>query len=488
MIVDRCSVVMLASAFSAALLAAPALAAPGDGSTQDAIEAADAIPATPAQPAKPAADEPAALVVPISPGGWTAERVAARAVEASTRVAVSEVDRIRAETNAEWRVAEFAPRLDLRATYTRLSEIDQPPFQFGELTIDSPFPQILDQYALQASLTVPVTDAFLAILPAWRAAKGTAEVARWQTETERASAALRAREAFYGFARVEAARLVADDSVRLLDAYIDDLAALFGAGQVTEADVLQARARRAEAFGQTLRLASAHRVAAENLRILLDLPPDAPIAIGEDITRSPAGLPDGDALASGWRDRPEVAALTALGTVYQHSADAAGASRWPSLSLRGNYTYANPNQRVLPQAERFDGSWDVSVILAWSPNSLVSGIARREDALLEVDRTTAELATLREGLALQLAQSVGDYQAATAALAAADEQVAAAHAAWVLQRDLLRAGEATPNDVLDAESALRRAQAALFDVRIDCHLARARIDHAIGRAVPKSGG
>ena len=215
MIVDRCSVVMLVSALLAApTLAGPAFAAPGDGSTGDAIEAADA---KPAQHATPAADEPAALVVPISPDGWTAERVAARAVEASTRVAVSEVDRIRAETNAEWRVAEFAPRLDLRATYTRLSEIDQPPFQFGELTIDSPFPQILDQYALQASLTVPVTDAFLAILPAWRAAKGTAEVARWQTETERASAALRAREAFYGFARVEAAPDRRESPAKIVD-------------------------------------------------------------------------------------------------------------------------------------------------------------------------------------------------------------------------------------------------------------------------------
>lgn len=451
-------------ALAALLAASPALAAPSTG------------------------DEPAALVVPTTPDGWTAERVAARAVAVSTRVSAAEVDRLRAETSADFRAAEFAPRLDLRATYTRLSEIEQPAFSFGEIVVDSPFPQILDQYALQASLTVPITDAFLAILPAWRAAKGTAEVARHQTAAAREQAALQAREAFYGFARVEAARLVADDAVRLLDAYIDDLKALFGAGQVTEADVLQARARRAEAVGQQARLDSARRVAAQHLRILLDLPPDAPIGIGEDVTRPPAPLPAADVLDGGWRDRPEVAALVALGAVYEHGADAAGASRWPSLSLRGNYTYANPNARVLPQREAFDGSWDVSVILAWSPNGLVSGVARREDALLEVKRTAAELETLREGLALQLAQAVGDYHAATAALTAADEQVEAAHAAWVLQRDLLRAGEATPNDVLDAESALRRAQASLFDVRIDCHLARARVDHAIGRAAQSNGG
>ncbi|MCB9529482.1 MAG: TolC family protein [Myxococcales bacterium] len=472
-------------------------AAPGDGSEAsedtDGTRPAGAPPPPPTRsgaiggPAGPS-DSPADLVLPVSADGWTAERVAERAAKVSTRVATAEVDRVRAETSAEWRAAEFAPRLDLRATYTRLSEIDQPAFSFGEITVDSPFPQILDQYALQASLTVPVTDAFLAVLPAWRAAKGQAEVARWQTAAERQSAALRAQEALYGLARVEAARLVAADAVRLLDAYIEDLQALFGAGQVTEADVLQARARRAEAVGQSARLESAWRVASQNLRIVLDLPGDAPIAIGEDVTRPPAALPADAELGDGWRDRPEVQALMALDSVYRDSADAAGASRWPSLSVRGNYTYANPNSRVLPQKEQFDASWDVSVILAWSPNGLVSGVARREDALLQADRNAADLETLREGLALQLAQAVGDYRAATAALAAADEQVEAAHAAWTLQRDLLRAGEATPNDVLDAESALRRAQAALFDVRIDCHLARARIDHAIGRAVPTTGG
>ncbi len=439
--------------------------------------------------ARPAVDDaPAELTVPSTADGWTAERVAARAVEVSEQIDVAEIDRIRATTAAEWRAAEFAPRLNLRASYTRLSDIDQPPFEFAGMAFDSPFPQILDQYAVQASLTVPISDMFLAILPAYRAAKGSAEVTRWQTEVERQSAALTAREAFYGFARVEASQIVANDAVRLLEAYIDDLEALFGAGQVTEADVLQARARKAEAVGQLARLESARRVAGQNLRILLDLPPDAAIGLGEDLARPPAPLPDRATLADGWRDRPEVQALRALGAVYDDQADAVGAARWPSLAVQANYTYANPNQRIVPQNEEFAATWDVSVILSWSPNAAVGAIAQREDVHLQARRTAAELEALREGLALQLEKAVGDYEAAIAVLAAADEQVAAARAAWIAQRDLLRAGEATPNDVLDAESALRRAQATLFDIRIDCHLARARVEHALGRAAPENKG
>lgn len=426
--------------------------------------------------------EPTPLEVPVAADGWTADRVAARAVEVSDRVEGARVDRTRAEAGAEWRAADFAPRLDLQATYTRLSEIDQPPFSFGEIVVDSPFPQILDQYALKASLTVPVTSAFLAVLPAWKAAKGQAEVARWQGEIAREEAALSAREAFFGFARVEAARVVAADAVRLLDAYLDDLQALFAAGQVTEADVLQARARRAEAAGQTARLAGAHRLATHSLRLMLDLGPDAPVGLGEDIARAPDPLPPASELTEGWRGRPEVNALVALGGVFEDSADAAGASRWPSLAVVGNYTYANPNNRFVPASDRFDGSWDLSLVLSWSPNAFVSGLAQREDVLLQARRNAADLEALREGLALQLASAVADFEAATAALEAADEQVEAATAAWRAQRDLLQAGEATPNDVLDAESALRRAQAARFDTRIDCHLARARVDHALGRA------
>lgn len=433
-------------------------------------------------------EAPPALVIPVTPGGWTADAAAARAVQVAEKVEAAAVDRIRAEAAARWRVADFAPRLDLQASYTRLSAIDSPPFSFGEITVDSPFPQILDQYGLKATLTVPVSDAFVSILPAWRAAQGGAEVARWQGLVEQQSAALGAREALYGLARVEAARLVADDAVRLLDAHLDDLDALYRAGLVTRADVLQAQARRAQAEGQQAQLAGARRVAEANLRILLDLEPDAPVGIGEDLTRDPAPPPPEAEAADGWRDRPEVQALRALVGVYEHTADAQGGQRWPRLALAGNLNYANPNQRIVPQVEEFSATWDVSVVLSWSPNAFVRGTAEREDALLQARRTRADLAALQDGLSLQLARSVADFHAARAALAAAEREVESARAAWGLETDLLRAGEATPNAVLDAEAALRRAQATLFDVRIDCHLARARIDHAVGRAVPNRGG
>lgn len=417
--------------------------------------------------------------LPVDPAGWTAEKVAARAVEVAPSVKQAQATRTTAEDAAKLGVSAFAPRLDLRASYTRLSLIDPPNIPgFGE------FPQYPDNFLLRASLAVPVTDYIFTVLPSFQAAEDLARVASFQAEAESESVALRARESFYLFVRTTAAERVAGDAVMQLEKYLADLEALVGAGEGTPADVLQARSRLAEARVQRSAARGSVRVATEALRLLLDLPAGAAITIAEDVFESarPAA-PDAAALVTeAMESRPEVRALHALAESNDAQVRAAHGARYPRLSVVGNVDYASPNQRLFPQVEEFDATWDLSVVLSWSPNDFVSNKVVADQAELERTRVDNDLITLQDMLGSAATQAASDYGVALETISAADEGVTAAREAWRVRRELLAAGEATPSEALETETALRRAELQQIDAHVSARLALARVQHVIGKA------
>ncbi len=417
-------------------------------------------------------------------GGLTEAAVVARMLEVSPRMRGAESARAQAARSAKLRAADFVPRIDLRASYTRLSYVNQPSFDFGGTVIDNPFPQLLNQYGVRASISVPITDYFLAILPGYRAAGVSAELARYQSEAQRVVDALRARETFLGLARVEAAAHVAEEAVSLLKAHIDELEALFAAAQVTKADVMQARAQLAEAEVGRDRLNGAVDVTRASLREILHLDESSPIEIGENLdARDPVPIPDvAELRTQAMTERAEVQGLKRLAALHRHQELAAQGGRWPRLAVVAGLDYANPNARSLLQEDEFSASWDMAVVLNWSPNDVITGGIRASEAAVEAQRALADLDDLRERIAIQVTQAVSDLRVATSSIRSAQEGVFAAREAWRVQRDLLAAGESTPNDVLDAEVALRRAQLSLIDARIDVRVALARIEYAGGRA------
>ncbi|GAB4527628.1 MAG: hypothetical protein Tsb0020_45070 [Haliangiales bacterium] len=442
----------------------------------------------PTEPA-PTPPEPADVFaeLPITAGGLTATAAAARAVEVAPQVRSAEAASEQAREAFRIGKVAFAPRLDLRASYTRLSEIDQVPFALppelggGQLDL---FPQILNNYLLRATVSVPLTDYFLTTLPAYRAGDEAATLAAHQRDVQREMAALRAREAFYNHVRVRTSELVVRDAVATLEAHIADLEALVAAGQVTRADLMQARAQLAEAQAQAAASRGAIRVTADILRVLLDLPADAEIAIGEDVLRDlPTSAPDPRALhQAALSERADVQALRALIRVNQHTVEAQEGARWPRLSVVGNFDYARPNQRVIPQEDQFRGSWDVSAVLAWSPNDYVTRGVEVDRANLEVIQARANLEALGDQIAIQASQAASDMQIALENLESTRQGVEAAREAWRVRSDLLGAGEATPSDVLDAEAALRRAQLAQIDAHIAVLLAHVQVQYVTGHA------
>src|SRR5882757_2080243 len=128
-----------------------------------------------------------------APGGLTSDVVAARAEATSFDVKSKQAELEAAAAGVDQALVAYFPKLTGLARYTRLSPIDQPsfgtlvaapsatpgPIPAGTALVGVPlsFPVILNQYLVQATLNVPVSDYILRIPQNYAAASKSAKAA-----------------------------------------------------------------------------------------------------------------------------------------------------------------------------------------------------------------------------------------------------------------------------------------------------------------------
>ncbi|MEM9864833.1 MAG: TolC family protein, partial [Myxococcota bacterium] len=446
-------------------------------------------------------------------GGLTADDAAARAILTAPSMARAETAVAIAEAGARRTWQALFPRLDLSFRYTRLSDVDLPPLGGGLITpeqeavfrtgidgVQDPaarglwnglvdglandqafsFPVILNNYAFRASVTYPVSDLFFTILPAYRAQESGIEAQEAQLDVERAQVALRAREAFYEVIRARANASVAQKSLEQAEANRDRVAALVEGGALARVELLRLQAQVAQARVGISQADSGVQVAEHALRVLLHIERSEPVRIGEDLRAVPPPFEDdvNEVVERALEQRVEVQALERAVTAQERAIRAELGRRYPQLALQANLDYANPNNRIIPQREEFDATWDLSIVLSWSPNDFGSARQRVIEAQAQVTQLETDMDALRDGVRIEVEQAVAQYEAARAGLEAAEAGLVAAEETRRVRVAQLDAGAAVTADLVDAETDLTRARLSMVNTTIDLHLLRARLVRA----------
>jgi outer membrane protein TolC len=480
--------------------------------------------APPADPGASAAPTDLLTALQGGAGGLTASQVAARAVETAPGL-----ERARAAAdaaNAAATRASFAliPRLELSARYTRLSSIEATSLSFSKRLTDAEvaglrglvgavadppaqallggivegqiasangpgfsFPVVLNQYAFHAGLTVPVSDMFLTILPAYRASQRFAEAAEAQSASAQQSVALQAREAFYGYARARASLAVAQLAVSQVEAHRRDVEAFVSAGTVAAVELQRIEAQAAAARVGLARTAGAVAIAAVALRTLTHDPALGAPGIGEDLLSDmpPIGQTPDQLVASAMERRAEMRALRFVITGREGLTTVRRMQGMPHVAIAANADYSNPNQRYTLAGDVFNGTWDVSAVLSWSPNDFLNSMQDASSASAELAQARADLASLEDGLRIEVQQAYESYNASRDALAAARLGEAASAEAYRIRQERFRAGAAVTTDIIDADAELSRARLDLVNAAIDLRVADARLRRATGEDVSR---
>lgn len=443
-----------------------------------------------------------------TPGGLTSQEAARRAVEVAPSIDKARAAALAAETGADRAWLGVLPQAEFLASYNRLSPIQQPTLtgaDGGDLQalldgVDDPeaqallagltqfeFPVLLNQYLFRASISYPLTDLFLTVLPRYRAARTAQRSQELTVEVREAGVALDAREAFYSYARAKGSLVVAEAAAEQAEAQQRQVENLVSAGSAARVDALRAASRVAAARGGVARARGGLAIAERALRTLLHLPQDTPLAVGEDLAELPAEVtPEATELvARAKKDRPEVKSLRLLIRAREREARAEAGRQWPQLALQGSVDYANPNQRIFPLTEEFRTTWQVGASLTWSPNTFLDARASAGQVRAEARQAEADLRSVEDAVELEVVQSLEQLEMAREALEAATAGVEAAEENYRVRFRQLQAGAAIQSDLVDADTELTRARLELLDAAIDVHLAHARLKRAVTGEAPE---
>jgi outer membrane protein TolC len=343
------------------------------------------------------------------------------------------------------------------------------------------YPDIPDNYRTRLDLQWPIYT-FGRADALERAARAEADATGLDLAAARNDLKLEITRAFWAVVTSTEAVRVVDESVKRMDAMLEDVRNSLKVGLAAPNDVLSVEAQRARQQMLLIQAGNSQEQTLADLRRLIGDPPESPIALDAVLESPPAPVPAADSLVDAARGaRPDRKALETRLLGAADRREASVANRRPTLSVGGGVNLSNPNPLIFPRAAQWNGTFDASVNLSWTfwdfgrTAADIAGARAAERAARE------RLAEFDTTLDVEVRQRRLDLGSAHAAVASAEDSVRAAAEARRVVGDRFAAGVATPTDVLNAQVALLQAGLDRTQALASVRLAEARLARALGR-------
>lgn len=369
------------------------------------------------------------------------------------------------------------PQVTVLARYTRLSSIPVQYRNFGGAV----FPQLLDQLGVRAELSVPITNVFLGLAAASRAAGRDVEAREIEIVSTRVQIAYEARVAFLQYWSTKLALENADALVRAAESNVTDQRNRYEAGTVAQNDLLEFEVALDAAI-LSRHAVEADLVGAEAaLRVFLPRLEGKKITVAASLettgfgARTPAAPPL----------PPQLASLEAQGKAAEERAEQASLERLPSLSLYAAGDVSAPSPRVFVLSElKPIPTWEAGARLEWSLGQFAVGGARAAQARSEYTILLNRLTEARRKLEAERAGATGALALTAARIERAQQRVERASALALARRGELDAGTALPINVVKAETDLATAKNEHLAAVVARALSIAKVDFLDGRTAP----
>jgi outer membrane protein TolC len=423
-------------------------------------------------------------------GGLTSEQVGKRALDTSfdAKQSLETLRAAQARVNAAW--GAFLPRLSGSAKYTRLSSFTVPSINLAgpndppEIVPGSViYPLFLNNFALQATLTVPISDYFLRINEQYTSATKSAEAARFDLGATQATTLTNAKVAYYTWMQMRGAIIVAVEALNDQRVHLNDARNQFTVGNASKADVLRAETNVAAAELTVETSENQADLAETQMRIALHAPFETKMVPGEGLEGNPQPFAGNlkALVGEGLSARFEVKSIERNAEAARRTAGAQKAARYPVVSAFGDAIYSDPNPRLFPAQAKFFPTWDLGVQATWAPTDILTANGNAADYTARAAALDAQAQVTREGIEVEITTAYQAEKQAEFALGSTARELASAEEAYRVAHELFTNGRGTSTTLTDAERDLATARIDALNARVNARIARVKLDHAVGR-------
>ncbi len=418
-----------------------------------------------------------------------------------------------AQSSVEQAVAarlKMLPSLSLSAGYTKLSKVAQQTIDLPVMgqTVSIPFPSPpTNSYSLGASLRYPVFAGFR-LEQAAKIADLKGMTKKATLEMMREAIAFEARRAYWQTIGAQAQVALLSKSLDVTKALVAEVKDEVNQGLATESDLLSIQQRQTQAD-----IALSNGVAAEEqayvalatligqdsvaqdfaAKSLAAATGDTTLPPPYRLTSSPGRLPQyphtspidlSALLSTAMTNRGDLQAAGFGVSIAEHAKRAAEGGLYPTIAAIGDYTYANPNQRIFPTQKKFNGTWDVGVQLSFDIGGLPAAAAQTKAAADAVRQAQLQQGKQEKAVRLDVQKSAISLKSARYALDLARGTVGQANENLRVVKQKFDNGAAKHTDVLEAELSVLKAQFGVTQAEIGVQIAAADLARAVSMPLP----
>ncbi len=434
----------------------------------------------------------------IAAAGWLALASASSALAAETlKLTIAEaLERARAESPrlAQLGALEQAaaarrdvakttakPSVDLSGAYARLSHVPEFAVALPGEGRTVLYPDLPDTFQSRAAFNQPLYTGGRAT-SLTTAATHELGAAQQDVRAGDADLELETTVAYWSLVTARARVRVVAEAIASYEAHLVDARNRQRVGLAATSEVLAVQVQRDQAQLDSLVADHGAQVAEADLQRLLGEPPDVTIEPTDDLAAVPPPPATLEELVEKARSaRPERAALEERARAADARADAAETSLHPQVMFSAGYDFSNPNRRFFPPEKSWRTSWDAGVSATWTVFDSGRTKAAAAQSRAEAVAARAALVDLDRRIQLEVKERWLDLATAAAAVETMAQSVLSAEENRRVSQERYRAGVSPSSELLDAETALLRANLALTEARARRQIARAGLDRAVGK-------
>ena len=383
-----------------------------------------------------------------------------------------------AEAKAREVSASLYPSLKVQASYQRLSSV--PEFKIPFPGIPTIFPYIADNYAARASFQQP-------LFTGWKL-QGAADNASYQAEATRSDGirdknelVFSIKSAYWNLFRARQIKRLADENVTQVSAHLEDAENLSKQGLLTTNDLLKVKVQLSNSRILQSDAANNVQLATIIFNSTVGLPLQTDIEITSPLTPTSKEFGElGKLLTTAFMQRPDILAMELRIKASDAAIVSATGGWFPQIFLSGNYTYSRPNQRIIPLQDEFKDTWDLGVSIQFDLWNSLSTVHQTSQARSQHEQNKDLLATLKDGVTLDVTQNYLNYQQAKERIRLSELSVQQANENHRMASEKFKAGLTTSSELLDAEVALLQSKLQLTQALVDHEISEARLSKSVG--------
>ncbi|WP_199137223.1 TolC family protein [Pedobacter sp. ASV12] len=297
------------------------------------------------------------------------------------------------------------------------------------------------------------------------------EVAKLDADKSKEEISYAVINTYFSLYKVMQSKKVVAQNLEAIASQLKQAQRFFEQGIVTKNDVLRFQLQQANVSLTDMEIENNRKIINYNLDILLGLPEDTEIALGETELPLQNVEPLSSYISLAMANRQELQQLDLQNKVAGVNIKSIKANTLPTVGVGANLYYINPSGKFIPPAEQYIMPVTVGATISWNVASLWTNKNKISEAKIQQQEIGIQKDIFSDNVKTELNKNYQNYKLAVQRIGVLETSIAQATENDRLLESKYKNNIASATDRIDAETLLYQAKINLELAKADARLA-----------------